>query len=39
MLEKEISTERAIHMYCSVQFNPLDSYGKVQLEITIEWNS
>jgi len=36
MLGEEISTERPIHLYCSEQFNPFASHGKLQLEVTIE---
>jgi len=34
--EKEISTEWPIHIYCSEQFNILNYFGKVQLEVTTE---
>ena len=36
MLGKEISTKGAIQIYCSVEFNPIDSHGKGELEFTIE---
>jgi len=36
MLGEEICTEDPIHINCSEQFNPLDSHGKVQLEVTTE---
>jgi len=39
MLVEKISTESSVHsisIYCSEQFNPFESHGKVQLEFTIE---
>jgi len=36
MLGEEISTEGHIHIYCSEQFNLLDSHGKVHIEVTGE---
>ena len=31
MLGEETGIEGPIHIYCSGQFNPFDSHGKVQL--------
>ena len=36
MLGEEISTKGPINLYCSEQFNPFVSHGKLQLEVTIE---
>jgi len=38
MREKDISSDgpSCIYKYCSEQFNPFDSHGKVQLAVTIE---
>jgi len=38
MVREEIITQGPIHIYCSKQFNPIDSRGKGQPEITIEVN-
>jgi len=36
MLAEDISTEGPFNIYCSEQFNPFDSSGKVQLEVSVE---
>jgi len=33
MLGEELSTDGPIHIYCSKQTNPLEFYGKGQLEV------
>jgi len=36
MLGDKISTKGFININCSEQFNPFDSHGRAQLEVTIE---